>query len=568
MLKSDKSIFVKNKNGNIIEAITKKKLENEYIFAGKSAAQIERELNLAANTVRRWCKYFDIPVNTNYELIEQKYGKTVAENCIRVRSKIYVKSNKIRADKYITGKTREEILGNVKGIASRKKASETLKSKGSYEQRFGKERADEMKSKLRAQRLGVNNAMFAGFDQKMLQQLVKIANYFNFKTVADNSFKCSNGEEHLGKIQGHHIIRQGTILKYLEELYPEKYRDKHWVMDKFMRIHIELSSQFMISLCKKCHSSVKKNFKDKLVEKELIHQLNFENQLKKIVENSDSTLGKKVDYTGACTSEILYPISREEARNRIQINFKVNFIGLDIWNAYEFSFLNLQGKPENYVLQISYSSDSPFIVESKSLKLYLNSYNQVKTTLQAAILQISLDLKKLVQSNDVFIKVVDSQISSNYKNVFSCIDNIDITNFEYSYNPKLLQVQSVNESNLNCKVVTLYSHLLKSNCRHTKQPDWGSVFISYIPLNNTVVQDSLLRYLVSFREHNEFHEECCERILVDLLNILNPLWLKVECKYVRRGGLDINPVRIYDSQGVQQLDFKEEISKFYRVERQ
>ena len=253
-----------------------------------------------------------------------------------------------------------------------------------------------------------------------------------------------------------------------------------------------------------------------------------------------SPLGKTAAYQTTYAPELLFPIPRQEKRNELGLSGALPFFGVDIWNAYEISWLNLRGKPQVAIATITAPADSPNIVESKSFKLYLNSYNQTKLSgpdeLQerlrtdlsngfGAPVHVQLTMQEAFQG--LKMGELDGLL----------LDRLDIEVDSYSPAPHLLQtVQGavpVEE--------TLVSHLLKSNCLVTGQPDWGSVQIHYVGAQ--IEQEGLLRYLIGFREHNEFHEQCVERIFMDILRQCAPTKLAVYARYTRRGGLDINPWR-------------------------
>ena len=244
-------------------------------------------------------------------------------------------------------------------------------------------------------------------------------------------------------------------------------------------------------------------------------------------------------------ADILKPISRSKSRNDIGWKEPVPFHGTDIWNAYEFSFLQNNGKPTAGILTIEYSADSPNISESKSLKLYLNSFAMVRFfSFDEALYEIKTDLEKILGTESVQLSY---ETNSSFSNIFTdsskftCVDEFELEDVsDYKPNPSLLQIESSKSQDY-----FFCSHLLRSNCPLTNQPDWGSVYIYFHADKKTITPESLLKYTISYRLHNEFHEECCERILYDLLNILSPQKLALICKYTRRGGIDINPLRIY-----------------------
>lgn len=334
-----------------------------------------------------------------------------------------------------------------------------------------------------------------------------------------------------------YLISVDTILRLLEKTYPIKSKDFNWVLSKFILLHEELLDLFTTK-----ESSIEES-KD---ESELLKSLDFVNEMKKVIENSETSLGKKTEYIDSYNPHLLFPISRQDSRDRIG-KFPFSFDGLDIWNSYEFSFLNLSGKPQNTLLRLGYSCSSKYMIESKSLKLYLNSFSQYRSTLEDVLSIIRTDLFNVLDIDDdsfFFLDVISGRSqNTDEEKIYKCIDTIESSDFIYEYDSHLLKTVSSDST----QTIRLYSNLLKSNCRHTRQPDWGSVFIDYIPSGLLVDEESLLKYIVSFRSHNEFHEECCERILYDLVSLLNPCYLQVRCKYVRRGGLDINPYRVYIS---------------------
>lgn len=243
---------------------------------------------------------------------------------------------------------------------------------------------------------------------------------------------------------------------------------------------------------------------------------------------------------------LLVPIPR--ILNREQYNIddnKLPFVGFDTWNCYEFSCLNRTGFPISGHLKIIYPANSKYIVESKSLKLYLNSYNMdvfdTNTEIQD---RITLDLNKALQINDVKAKLFigDQDYVRPFKGItFTPLESlVDTTNTKFNHyneSPSILISKTSHEPYMAVK-----SYSLRSNCRVTNQPDWGDVYI-YINGPIHLEYDSLLQYIVSMRKENHFHEEICECIYKRLLDQLKPVDLFVGCLYTRRGGIDINPVR-------------------------
>jgi 7-cyano-7-deazaguanine reductase len=221
------------------------------------------------------------------------------------------------------------------------------------------------------------------------------------------------------------------------------------------------------------------------------------------------------------------------------------FYGHDLWTGYEISWLNAKGKPVVAIGEFVVPATSANLVESKSFKLYLNSFNQTRFNTWDDVQQAMVkDLSQCAgQTVDVTLLSVtqESPFQVTALNGIN-IDDLDIEIDNYDFNNQLLQLDA---TNINV-TEELNSHLLKSNCLITSQPDWGSVVISYSGLK--IDHESLLRYLVSFRMHNEFHEQCVERIFTDIQALCNPTELTVYARYTRRGGLDINPYRTTHSQ--------------------
>jgi 7-cyano-7-deazaguanine reductase len=253
------------------------------------------------------------------------------------------------------------------------------------------------------------------------------------------------------------------------------------------------------------------------------------------------SLGKSTAYKTDYDPSLLQPVPRQLARDIIGIaaDQPLPFVGYDVWHAYELSWLNLHGKPAVALATVTVPYDSPNLIESKSFKLYLNSFNQTRFQDITAVYQaLQQDLSHCAgRKVDVILHHVN-ELGSFQPTWLPgrCIDDLDVSISDYDYNPALLRCdpsQQVEEK--------LHSHLLKSNCLITSQPDWASVFIHY---KGAKLDDaSLLKYLISFRMHNEFHEQCVERIYQDLSTLLQPEFLAVYACYTRRGGLDINPLR-------------------------
>ncbi|CCN37161.1 NADPH-dependent 7-cyano-7-deazaguanine reductase [Vibrio nigripulchritudo SO65] len=252
------------------------------------------------------------------------------------------------------------------------------------------------------------------------------------------------------------------------------------------------------------------------------------------------TLGQKTEYSSQYDPSLLQGVPRSLNRDDIQLTGELPFVGVDIWTLYELSWLNRNGLPQVAVGEVMLPATSPNLVESKSFKLYLNSYNQTQFDSWEQV-QASL-VKDLSECAGEPVEVVINPVS-HYDNqpIVSlqgeCIDDQDIKIESYEFDPELLRNASSDEM----VTETLVSNLLKSNCLITNQPDWGSVSIEYT--GSRIDREALLRYLVSFREHNEFHEQCVERIFTDIQKYCAPTSLTVFARYTRRGGLDINPYR-------------------------
>ena len=261
---------------------------------------------------------------------------------------------------------------------------------------------------------------------------------------------------------------------------------------------------------------------------------------------ADSPLGKPAAYATQYDAGLLFPIARKTKRDELGVSGTLPFFGIDIWNAYEVSWLNLRGKPQVGIVSITVPAASPNIVESKSLKLYLNAFNQTRLAGAEAFLELlradlssgfGAPVQVTLVTPDLFDKLRMSELDG------LLLDRLDIEIDSYAPDAQLLTA-SHDETPVD---ETLVSHLLKSNCLVTGQPDWGSVQIRYVgaPIN----QEGLLKYLIGFREHHEFHEQCVERIFMDILRQCRPQKLAVYARYTRRGGIDINPWRSNFSTG-------------------
>jgi 7-cyano-7-deazaguanine reductase len=259
-----------------------------------------------------------------------------------------------------------------------------------------------------------------------------------------------------------------------------------------------------------------------------------------------SQLGKAAPYADQYDPSLLFPMSRAPKREELGLHGSTPFFGADLWTAYELSWLGPRGKPQVAIAHVTVPCETPHIVESKSFKLYLGSFSNTRFgSAQEVRDRIRADVAEAVwrgapAPGSVGVRLVmpelfDQEPVQELDGL--SLDRLDIECTDYTPRPELLAAafdeQPVEE--------TLASNLLKSNCLVTGQPDWGSVQIRYA--GPQIDQGGLLRYLVSFRNHNEFHEQCVERIFMDLWRRCRPVKLTVYARYTRRGGLDINPWR-------------------------
>ena len=286
---------------------------------------------------------------------------------------------------------------------------------------------------------------------------------------------------------------------------------------------------------------------------------------KDILDNTNvsKVLGQIVDYPDQYDPSILVREPRQSNRSLIDIkDDDLPFVGLDTWNCYEVSTLCSNGLPVVGTLKIVYPCTSEFIVESKSIKLYLNSYNMYKCpcdtaseTIMFLTEKVAEDLSRLLETTvEAFFH---KSLPSTSRPVFDSNQYFTVDNIEKLYLPeftvynetpdlikKVPQEELEYDSNGNMVLCNQYFHsaLLKSNCRVTSQPDWGDVYIS-MRSRDLIDNISLVKYIVSFRDECHFHEEICETIFKRLHDIFEPASLTVTCLYTRRGGIDINPTR-------------------------
>ena len=277
--------------------------------------------------------------------------------------------------------------------------------------------------------------------------------------------------------------------------------------------------------------------------------------------NISKHLGAISQYKSTYDPELLVKEPRSNNREYLNIfDDDLPFVGYDTWNAYEVSFLLENGRPVTGVAKCAYPCSSKYIVESKSIKLYFNSYNMSKIAvnkedaIKSFELTASKDLSSLLET-DVIVSFQDGVRVNNkfdspnmewdidsYQNVDLLDDHKDFVYTQYTEDPSLLE-GITRDRDLEQK---FYSGLLKSNCRVTSQPDWGDVFI-HIKSKHAIDAHSIKNYVISFRDECHFHEEICECIYKRLKDAFEPSELLVMCLYARRGGIDINPVRASDS---------------------
>jgi 7-cyano-7-deazaguanine reductase len=261
---------------------------------------------------------------------------------------------------------------------------------------------------------------------------------------------------------------------------------------------------------------------------------------------ASSPLGQAACYADQYDPALLFPIARAPQRAELGIGVTLPFLGADLWTAYELSWLNARGKPQVALAHITVPCESANLIESKSLKLYLGSFNNSRFADATEVLErLRADLTEAawrgaVVQNSVGVKLVPAELFDRepiYELDGLSLDRLDLDCDRYTPAPELLHA-ATDEAPVS-EVLT--SNLLRSNCPVTGQPDWGSVQISYF--GPQIDQAGLLRYIVSFRQHQGFHEDCVERMFMDIMARCQPHKLSVYARYTRRGGLDINPFR-------------------------
>lgn len=266
----------------------------------------------------------------------------------------------------------------------------------------------------------------------------------------------------------------------------------------------------------------------------------------------DSPLGKANTYVSEYSPDLLFPIDRNNTRSELGIDLvKLPFQGQDFWTAFEVSWLNDKGKPTAMIAEFTIPCTSPRLIESKSFKQYLNSFNGTKfVSIDAVKNKLITDLSKatggVVSVNLIAPK--DLPLTLNQTPGIN-IDDLDVTCDTYHVHADYLKVEDEDVTEV------LSSELLKSNCPVTGQPDWASLQISYT--GKKINREALLKYIVSYRDHDGFHEDCVERMFADISKMCKPEKLLVYARYSRRGGLDINPYRA-------NYDIKVNNQRFYR----
>ena len=259
-----------------------------------------------------------------------------------------------------------------------------------------------------------------------------------------------------------------------------------------------------------------------------------------------SQLGKSSAYVDQYDASLLFPLPRLTKREEIGAAINPPFFGADLWTSFEVSWLNLRGKPQVALAHFTIPCETPNLIESKSFKLYLNSFNNTRFADASEVLaRLRTDLSEATwrgseAQGSVGVRLLEAeQFDAQQVHELDglLLDRLDVECTRYTPAPELLRANH-DEAPVN---ETLVSNLLKSNCLVTGQPDWGSVQIAYSGAQ--IDQEGLLQYIVSFRNHNEFHEQCVERIFMDIWQRCHPIKLAVYARYTRRGGLDINPLR-------------------------
>ena len=252
------------------------------------------------------------------------------------------------------------------------------------------------------------------------------------------------------------------------------------------------------------------------------------------MKDLDTPLGRAVDYSDQYNPGLLYPIARADARTAMAED---SMCGFDLWTAYELSWLNAQGLPRVAIAEFHFPAESPNLVESKSFKLYLNSLNQTRFADNETLMtSLERDLSAACGAGVVVTLKGADDYCVRQPGDYLLLDTLDVAIERYQPDASLLQQDDGGDVS-----VRWCSHLFRSLCPVTGQPDWASVYIDYH--GPSLTPESLLQYLVSYRQHQGFHEQCVEQIYGDIMTCCRPQKLVVNARFLRRGGLDINPVR-------------------------
>jgi 7-cyano-7-deazaguanine reductase len=259
--------------------------------------------------------------------------------------------------------------------------------------------------------------------------------------------------------------------------------------------------------------------------------------------DSELLLGKHTPVVNDYSPQLLHPIPRAVGRGEIDAGGLAAMVGVDVWHAYELSWLGAQGRPVVRVGRFKVPATSPNLVESKSFKLYLNSLNHHRFDSDGAALACILADVSAVAGEPITGELfhLQDECLSGQALPGQCLDDLPVAYTEQSPSRELLQLAPTRAAD----DFVYYTHLLRSLCPVTGQPDWATLWLQY--RGPVLEADSLLRYLLAFRQHQEFHEQCVERIFADLYTTLAPELLTVQAFYTRRGGLDINPFRSTDT---------------------
>lgn len=384
-----------------------------------------------------------------------------------------------------------------------------------------------------------------------------ISKCFAFKKLRKANYKCEFTGVELSGSTGFAVYSIYNIAE-IEE-YVKSYENKdeiiYWVFDRMWEDWLLIISKDVhFEQEEKVRQSIKSldDYAKKIIDK--------------VIDNLKTPLGSRTSYISEYDPTLLLPVKRQPTREAIGYEY-IPFVGLDVWNGYELSYLDRNGKPVNKMIRIAYDSDSESIIESKSLKLYFNSFNNtiIEKLGKGNIIDIiKQDLKQAIKCNSIDAYFIETNYIHDFAKYYYPIDQLRCDKYSYDYDPDLLEIKP----SLANYPIFLKTDLLKSNCRHSGLPDWGTAYISYEPNAAQLDPYSVLKYIISFRNHREFHEECCERIMHDIMFKINPKWLRVELRYTRRGGLDINPIRVFDSIGEYNYDFHVEFSRYAREIRQ